>query len=47
MIQTLSKISARISLARFDWPYDFAPAGIKVAIQIRVSYDAPEGMNQK
>jgi len=31
----------------FDWPYHFAPTGIKVAIQIRVSYDAPEGMNQK
>ena len=25
----------------------FAPAGIKVASPIRVSYDAPEGMNQK
>src|SRR5262245_60864781 len=28
-------------------PGTFAPAGIKVAIPIRVSYDAPEGMNQK
>jgi len=28
-------------------PGTFAPDGIKVAIPIRVSYDAPEGMNQK